>query len=241
MSGQELLKYILGHPRRFPSQLVDTVATYVMLFGLDDFEITRTCIEGFKKGAWKVDNRLLLSLFRSSPPSMKIVVLDAIPTHRCSLSAFIEMFRTCYRARASAPYWRPRLARSLWLFLERHRDEGARFEREMRDLISSRDQEVASLSVRLVAFLPTISEMDMSLVVNHCGHRYKNLRMNALNTLYDLAMNSRRLDAEAMDFMARRDLSDRIKKQAKSDRDEDVRTCASSALRAMARLPKQSG
>jgi hypothetical protein len=238
MSGQDLLKYLLGHPRRFPRQLVDSLATYVMLFGLDDFEITRICIEGFRKGSWIVDNRMLLSLFRSAPAALKIVVLDTIPTHRSSLSTFTEMFRTCYRARPAAAYWHPRLARTLWLFLERHRDEGARFEHEMRTLITSRDQEVASLSVRLVAFLPKVSEDDVRLVIAHCGHRYRNLRMNAFNTLYDLAKLPRRLSPKALEYIVSEDLTEKVEKQARSDRDKDVRTCASSALRPLARLAR---
>jgi len=240
MSGQDLLKFLIGHPGRFPRQFVDTLATYVMLFGLDDWNITRACTEGFRKGFWKVDNRMLLSLFRSVPMALKIVVLDAIPTGRSNVSTFTEMYHACYRARPAAPYWHPRLARSLWSFLECQPNESARFDPQMRELIKSRDQEVASLSVRLVAFLPKVSEDDVRLVVAHCGHRYRNLRLNAFNTLYDLAKPPRRLSPKALEYMVSEELTEKVEKQARSDRDKNVRDCASSALRLLGRMTKRT-
>jgi hypothetical protein len=204
-----------------------------MLFDLQDWNVSRACIDGLRAKRWGTDDRLLLLFFRSMPMALKIAVLDSIPASRAGPRAFAEMFGACYRARPADEYWEPRLARSLRSFLGRRPAHARRFKREMIRLIRSRDPETAALSVTLVALLPRVTEEDVDLVLNHCGDRYRNLRMNAFNTLTDLAKRARRGDPKMRQLLRSRRA--RVERLAGSERDRDVRSNAAGARRELGR------
>jgi hypothetical protein len=233
-----LAKSLVDASSILPDAKRDTVLTTLLLTS-EGVDVIVACIEPFRQGTARIDEKLVLALYRVCDRKGKLALARSFVFSDLSPPHFRRIFDEVYRRSDLTWIQRNEVLCSLEGFLLHNPQQIPRYEHLILELLKSPQVDRRIRAASMVGMLNQLEAPSLASFARGLQFRNSSVRLNTLSALWYMIERFDRLDPRLREFVSSPSLRAQVSRMRRSDPDHYVRHNAHSVLLALARLRRQ--
>ena len=210
-------------------------ALTAILLAADDFELTSLCLKWVDEGSARIDERLVLNLYRACDRKGRLALASSVAASRMRPSAFRRVFDEVYARSDLTVQERRALIWNLECFLVLNPRHLMVYAAVIQTLLRSSSPSLRHRALSLAGRLNRLDSSALAILARHLRSRTPELRLNALDGFFQLVDRIDEVAPHIREFLSAEPFRAQVARMHQSDPDNAVRHNAWAVLQRLRR------
>ena len=232
-----LARFLVDASSALPGAKRNTVLTTLLLTS-EGTEIMRACLDAFRHATARIDEKLVLALYRVCDSRGKLALAQSAVFQRLTPPTFRKIFDEVYGRSDLTSMERNEVLWGLENFLFLNPRQVPRYERLVVGLLKSPQIDLRVRASSMVGRLNRLDAASLTSFVRGLRSRSPHIRSNTLVGLWRMIERFDRLDPHLRDFLSSAAFRTQVSRMRRSDPEDTTRHNARAVLHALRRVPR---